>query len=220
MNTMVERRAGAAVHGGLLLAAFAVVALFLPACPWPWYLFLPLLVYGVVAWALPPLRHTLPRLDVGHLGGGPLGYAAALVAATTAALVGFHVLARPDVTALAAKLPVSAFGSLVLAGACFSVVNAILEELVFRGVLWEAVAREWNAAVALGATAVLFGLGHWQGYPSGPLGATMAGVYGVALGLLRWWAGGLGLAVACHVCADATIFSLLVSSGAFDGRAI
>jgi hypothetical protein len=42
----------------------------------------------------------------------------------------------------------------------------------------------------------------------------MAGLYGLALGMLRWWAGGLALAVGCHVCADATIFGLVFSSGA------
>jgi hypothetical protein len=43
----------------------------------------------------------------------------------------------------------------------------------------------------------------------------LAGAYGVALGLLRWWSGGLGLTIGCHVCADATIFGIMVSAGAF-----
>src|SRR5262249_10938871 len=37
--------------------------------------------------------------------------------------LGFHARARPEVLALAARLPVAAFGSLLLAGACFSVVK-------------------------------------------------------------------------------------------------
>jgi hypothetical protein len=45
----------------------------------------------------------------------------------------------------------------------------------------------------------------------------LAGLYGLALGLLRWRAGGLGLAVACHISADATIFYLLVSDSASGG---
>jgi len=43
----------------------------------------------------------------------------------------------------------------------------------------------------------------------------LAGLFGFALGMLRWWTGGLGLAIAVHICADATIFSLLASAGAF-----
>jgi len=109
-------------------------------------------------------------------------------------------------------LPASAFGNLVLAGAYFSFVNAALEELVFRGIPWDVVEKEWNGAVALGVTAVVFGLGHLQGYPPGQLGAVLAGLYGAALGLLRCWCGALGLAVTCHFSADGTIFGLLVSS--------
>jgi membrane protease YdiL (CAAX protease family) len=67
--------------------------------------------------------------------------------------------------------------------------------------------------IALAATTVLFALGHLHGYPPGPLGAVLAGIFGLALGLLRLWTGGLGLAIAVHVCVDATIFGLLSCSG-------
>jgi hypothetical protein len=43
----------------------------------------------------------------------------------------------------------------------------------------------------------------------------LAGGYGVALGLLRWWTGGLGVILACHVTADATIIAILASTGSF-----
>jgi membrane protease YdiL (CAAX protease family) len=216
MNAVVLRKGDAAWHGALFLAAVAVVATTMPGCPWPWYLLLPLLLYAGIAWAVPPLRRTAPRLTIGRIGGAPLACAVALSGATAAVLVGFHLLARPQVTALAANLPIAAFANLALAGVCFSFLNAVLEELVFRGVLWEAVVKEWNATVALAVTAALFGLSHFHGYPPGLLGIVLASLYGVALGLLRWWAGGLGLAVACHISADATIFSLLLFSGAFE----
>jgi membrane protease YdiL (CAAX protease family) len=206
---------GGVIHGGLFLAALIVVTLGWPSLAWPWYLLLPLLAYAGVVLALPPLQQTAPRITVGRVCGAPLAAATALSAATAAVLVGFHAWARPDVSELATRVPVAEFGNLVLAGICFSVVNAALEEVVFRGVLWDVVAREWNAGMAVVATAAVFGVGHVGGYPPGPLGAVLAGVYGIALGLLRWWTGGLGLAFGCHVCADATIFGLLLWSGAF-----
>jgi membrane protease YdiL (CAAX protease family) len=144
-----------------------------------------------------------------------LAAAGALSVLTAAVLVGFQVVARPDLSALAATLPVAAFPNLVLAGVCFSILNAVMEELVYRVVFWDTVSREWNTTVALLATSVLFGLGHVHGYPPGPLGGVFAGLYGLALGLLRWWAGGLVLAVLCHISADTTIFCIMVSSGAF-----
>jgi membrane protease YdiL (CAAX protease family) len=195
------------------------MALLLPPLSWPWYLLLPLLAYATIAVSLPALRRTAPPLRAGRLSGAPLAFAIVLSVATSAVLVGYHRWACPDVTELAGQLPVAAFGNLVVAGVCFSVVNATLEELMFRGLLWGALADEWSSVVALVVTAVLFGVGHLRGYPPGPVGAVLAGVYGLALGLLRWWAGGLGLALACHICADATIFGLLLWSGAF-GQAV
>jgi uncharacterized protein len=213
-----DRKRAGALHGGFFLAALAAVAVGLPALSWPWYLLLPLLAYAGVVLAVSPLRRTAPRLAVGRLGGVPLVCTAALSVATAGVLLGFHALVRPEVSDLAIRLPVAAFGNVVLAGVCFSVVNASLEELIFRGVLWEVIVDEWNGGVALMATAVLFGVGHLQGYPPGPLGAVLAGIYGLALGWLRWWVGGLGLTVACHVCADATIFGLLLWSEVFEAN--
>jgi len=162
------------------------------------------------------LRRTAPRLAIGRLGGWPLAYAAVLALITTSVLLSFQALVRPDMKELALKLPVVLFGNLLIAGIIFSVVNAVLEELIFRGILWNLISDEWNQGTALVVTAVLFGAGHLQGYPPGAMGAIMAGIYGIMLGVLRWWTGGLGLTIACHVFADATIFSILAMTGAFD----
>jgi membrane protease YdiL (CAAX protease family) len=205
-----------AEHGVLFLTALGAVAMGLSPLGWPWYLLLPLLAYSAIVLALPRLRRTAPRLALGRVDGWPLVAAAGLSAVTSVALVAFQLLARPNVAELAARLPVFAFGNLLLAGVCFSVANAVLEEVIFRGVLWEVASAEWNVGVALGGTSVLFGLGHLHGYPPGPLGAALAGLFGLALGLLRMWTGGLGLSIAVHVCADATIFGLVCRSGAFD----
>jgi membrane protease YdiL (CAAX protease family) len=186
-----------------------------PPLPWPWYLLLPLLAYGGIALLFAPLRRTAPMINFGRVSGAPLLCATILSAATTVVLTAFHAWVRPDVTELAGRVPIAAFGNVALAGICFSILNATMEEVVFRGVLWGAIAQEWNNGVALLVTAGFFGVGHLHGYPPGLVGAVLAGTYGLALGLLRWWTGGLGLALACHVCADATIFSLLWWSGAF-----
>lgn len=203
------------LHALVFLAVFLSCAAGLTPLTWPWYLALPLFAYAGITLALPILRRTAPRLPMGRLSGAPLASAAGLSLATASVLVGFHAVFRPDVTELAAGLPVAAFGNLLLAGICFSVINAALEELVFRGVLWHVIAEEWNGGVALAVTSLLFGWGHLHGYPPGPIGAVLAGLYGLTLGILRWWAGGLGLAVACHFCADATIFGIMLRSGAF-----
>jgi CAAX protease family protein len=212
METAHKR--GSSIHGCLFIAAACVVALISPL-KWPWYLLVPLLAYAAIAVSFARLRRTAPPLKVGRLNGAPLLFAVIISLVTSSVLVAFHTWARPDVSELAGNIPIAFFGNLFVAGVCFSVLNAALEEVIFRGVLWGVVADEWNNTVALVATAVLFGIGHLHGYPPGPLGAMLAGVYALALGLLRWWTKGLGLALGCHVIADAAIFSLLCWSGAF-----
>jgi membrane protease YdiL (CAAX protease family) len=215
MNLRDPKTGWQAAHGGLFLALLVAVVALCPTLGWPWYLLLPVAAYACLVLLLPPLRRSFPRLSLGVPTPPAVTAAVALVVVSSAVLLAYQALLHPDVTDLAARLPVALFGNLFLARLCFSVANAVLEEVIFRGVLYEAVAADWGAGVAVGVTAVLFGLGHVQGYPPGPAGAVLAAGYGVALGLLRWWSGGLALSVGCHVCADATIFGILASVGAF-----
>ena len=85
-----------------------------------------------------------------------------------------------------------------------------MEEAVFRGVLQEALTAEWGPWWAVGVQGVLFGVVHAHGFPRGVEGMVMASAYGVALGLLRLRSGGMAASCMAHVCADATIFALLV----------
>lgn len=99
---------------------------------------------------------------------------------------------------------------LALGGAGFSLLNAAVEEAVFRGVLQTAMERVSGPAVAIAAQATAFGALHVLGVPSGVVGAVMAGCWGVLLGVLRWRTRGLLAPYAAHVAADATIFLMLL----------
>jgi hypothetical protein len=107
-------------------------------------------------------------------------------------------------------IPVSSLVGLFLVGALFSVLNALLEEIVFRGILFDSVESQWGAGIAVVITAFLFGFVHMHGYPPGPLGAVLAGGYGLCLGSLRAFTRGIGLPVIAHITADATIFGIVV----------
>ena len=135
-----------------------------------------------------------------------------IMALTTSTLLVFHATAHPDVQRYRAFLPIEALGSGIVAGGVFAIVNATLEELVFRGVLFDAVQSQWGAWGALIGTAMLFGLGHLHGYPPGLLGACLAALFGSVLGALRLWTGGLLLPIVAHMGADATIYGILVHS--------
>jgi membrane protease YdiL (CAAX protease family) len=99
-----------------------------------------------------------------------------------------------------------------VAGAFFSAFNALLEEVIFRGILLDALTAAIGASWAVVVQAVAFGVGHVHGYPPGPLGIALAAMYGLMLGLLRQRSGGLAAPWVAHVFADATIFWIVVTA--------
>jgi membrane protease YdiL (CAAX protease family) len=115
-----------------------------------------------------------------------------------------------DLGSLGSQIPNWSLPYLVLAGICFSVGNALLEEVIFRGVLFEALADGYGAAAAVCIQGIAFGVVHAHGFPRGVVGVVMASVYGVVLGLLRQRSGGLLAPFVAHVFADATIFCILL----------
>jgi membrane protease YdiL (CAAX protease family) len=198
--------------------ALLVLPPFVPKLRWwPLYMVVPLAIYFVVVSLIPPLWRTCRWFALGRVNGPAAGATIGIIQVSSSALVLYQAAAQPDVTPLVSRLPLAGLGNTLLAGACFAVLNALLEELIFRGILYDAVAAQWGWGAAVGATAVAFGVGHVNGYPPGWLGSVLAGIYGVMLGLLRWYTRGLVLPVVAHVFADATIYIILVSAGAVGG---
>lgn len=116
---------------------------------------------------------------------------------------------QPDLSAQLAMVPTWPWPWLLLAGLVFSAINALLEELLFRGLLQgalQATMRPWAAIVIQG---LLFGLVHWHGFPQGPLGALMAGTWAVGLGWMRHAYGGLLTPYIAHIAADCVIFAIV-----------
>jgi len=198
------------IHAGLLLALLALPSFIRELRPWPLYLLVPLALYALVVAVAPPLRRSVRWLRVGRFDGVVLSWMAAIIVGSSAALVLWFVLARPDVGELTDKIPHVGPMQLILIGITFSLANAIMEEAIFRGVFQEALTAEWGPWPAIVIQGVLFGAIHVQGFPHGLAGMVMASAYGVALGWLRLRSGGMAAACIAHVCADATIFSLLV----------
>jgi uncharacterized protein len=198
------------LHGVLFLFLF-LLALHVPATArWPWHLLAPTIVYLLLCRVVPPLRRTCVWFAIGRSDWGTVAATASIALVSIVGLTLYQHVLNPDVHVLAAGLPRTLLGSAFLAGVCFSVLNAALEEILFRGVLCYSLESQWGWRVAVGISAIVFGLFHIAGYPPGPMGAAMAGIYGVLLGWLRRRTGGLLWPTIAHVVADATIFSILV----------
>ena len=209
LASLVPRLRAEARLLALLTASTIVAVTWLPPI-WP---LVQLTVGGpavVAALRLPALRLRTRWLDRGHFDPIPvvsLGLLAAI------ALLAWTWGASPDLSPAIAMLPPWPAPALVVAALGFSIVNAILEEVTFRGAL-QGLLRSWLgpgvAPVLL--QGVAFGVLHWHGIPSGPLGALMAGSWGVMLGWARRRSQGLLTPIIAHVVADAVIFTILATA--------
>lgn len=92
----------------------------------------------------------------------------------------------------------------------FVVVNAVTEEVAYRGIAFKAATRAFPPAGAILLPAVAFASSHLSGFPAGAVGVVPSFTYGVALGAIRHLTGGLKFGVLAHMAADATIAFLVI----------
>ncbi len=95
----------------------------------------------------------------------------------------------------------------------FSCTNALAEELIFRYALVAGLQGLLPSRAIMVLSAVLFGLPHYFGHPSGIVGVVMAGVLGYVLCKATMETKGLLVGWAIHFIQDVIIFyTLLVAS--------
>lgn len=158
-----------------------------------------------------PARQVTPWLTVGRRPDVTVLLLAPITVVLAAvALVAWTVSARPDPGPFLAGVAGSPLWLALLGVVAFALVNPIWEELLFRGVLLEDLSHTWSPAAAVAGQAVVFGLAHWSGFPSGWIGMTMAAVWGAALGVIRLRTGGIVLPYLVHVTANIAIGLLAV----------
>jgi membrane protease YdiL (CAAX protease family) len=87
--------------------------------------------------------------------------------------------------------------------------NAANEEFQFRCVLLAHLRNVVAPGEAILLTAVLFGIGHYYGQPSGPIGVVMAGIAGWIWGRSMIETRGFGWAFLIHMVQDIVIFCFL-----------
>ncbi|PZR71324.1 MAG: hypothetical protein DLM73_16120 [Chthoniobacterales bacterium] len=92
--------------------------------------------------------------------------------------------------------------------------NAANEEFQFRSVLLAHLRHFLSPAEAVFLTAFLFGLGHFYGQPSGPIGVVMAGIAGWIWARSMIETRGFVWAFFIHMVQDIVIFSFLAVSTA------
>jgi membrane protease YdiL (CAAX protease family) len=201
------------VHGFVLLLAF----LCTDAVPWQWpwlAQWSPFIVYLVVVGCIPSLR-----CSIGWLRIGRITLATSVVTLVVIAVVITVLFLIPQARfprEFEYVLPFRTVWGVFISGVVFASINATVQELVFRGVLFDSLESIWGRWVAILVSAFVFGIGHLPTMKSSILGAGFASLamdFGVALGFLRAWSGGLALPIIVHVAADATIVYRAMHAG-------
>ncbi|MEY8767747.1 CPBP family intramembrane glutamic endopeptidase [Francisella philomiragia] len=106
-----------------------------------------------------------------------------------------------------AKLSTIVILMLILIGA---LLNAIVEEVVFRGIIQTELTKVFNISVTIFLQAFLFAGFHYAGgFPNGLIGFAMTFVYAFALGVMRYKVKGLLAPIITHTFADMTILIFL-----------
>jgi membrane protease YdiL (CAAX protease family) len=145
----------------------------------------------------------LRRWNLGQLGLNQQGLALSL-------LCGLTFLLGRSLVLLATDLPLG-LQPVTLRGLVGDIVFyfalvGLIEELLFRGLIYRAL-DEWRGArLAIWGSALAFGLYHVGG--QGPLGGLGTFFIGVIFGAIRWRAGGIVGLIAVHGLADLTIVEL------------
>ena len=200
-----------AVHLGILLCSLTLFSAIPGTRRWPWIFLMPVVLYWALVQSFRPLRLTAAWLRLGR-PTLPMWIAAATVAVGSAAcLLLWFKLARPDVKWQADLIPTWSPGRLVLLGLGFALFNAAVEEMIWRGVVFDALERTGlpTAPVVL-MQAVSFGVAHLHGFPSGSVGILLASAYGAILGVLRGQTRGLLVPFVAHAVTDFSIFEILI----------
>ncbi len=201
-------RAARAIVGALSLYAALAGSWYI----WPAYLLVPIIVAVAIGIPAGFGREFPAAASRGRLGRSEWTLIGLIAIVAAVALVSWAVVLQPDLHRQRAMLPQWPMFGLLAAGLGFSVVNAILEEFIWRGLLLRWFRTFASPAVAVVAQAASFGAAHYQGFPSGFVGAGLAGVYGILLGALALRAGGLLAPIIAHIAADAVIFAWLAGN--------
>lgn len=193
--------------GFVLLSVAVALGGSLLSIPLPWLLLLGIAVPWIALAGWPLLTTAFqgngPRIDLGlrltwsDLGWGVIGGIAALMAGGTIALVlqtifGEFTSAAGDVgQQLRDEGPLLA---VVLFALCVAIGAPLAEELAFRGMAYNALAkRGLSTAWVIAITTVAFSLFHLE-----PMRAPILLASGLVLGLLRWKTRSLGAPIVAH----------------------
>jgi membrane protease YdiL (CAAX protease family) len=172
----------------------------------------PILLYAGVVALVPALRRSLEWLRPGRMDGKSWTTVLLVIAVAAIALCAWARYAAPSLTGYARLVPDLPAGVLPIYVMAFALINALAEELLWRGAMLAALDSAFGAgAWAVTLQALQFGIAHYHGpFLYGWSGVALSGIFGWLLGRLRRRTGGLLACWLAHAAADFTILLLVI----------
>ena len=179
---------------------------------WPLPLVVVLAGYGAVLAGFPGARRSARFWRRGTIDRATVLWMLLFVLGSAIALVAWRYGANADLASYREFVPSGFPAWALFAGVVpYAMFNAFFEELVCRGIIWQACEEAFGVLAALGLTSVVFGLWHYRGFPSGTVGVALATGYGLMMGFVRIRTQGLLWPWAAHVLAEVVIYALVVA---------
>ncbi len=180
---------------------------------WPLPTVLALAVLLAIGKLAPFAKGAFGWLRMGKWGRQQLLIISAVAAVSGVSLLSWYTIVKPDISDIVGRIAHVHPVALVSIGLLFSLSNAICEEFVWRGMIFDALGKVFSSITAVVAVQALsFGMAHLNGFPRGASGIVLASIYGCMMGCVRQNANGLLAPIAAHAFADAVIYSILVSA--------
>ena len=200
------------IHFNVLVVCFYLMRLFprFPLYPFSDLTFLLLYVYVVML--IPALRGSVGWLRSGKFDATSWSLVAGTIVIPIIALMLWVRFLSPDLGRYSNMVPQFPLWMIALYAVANATFNAALEETIWRGVMLEALDSALGPGIwALLIQAVSFGAAHYRsGFPNGIIGAAMAAIFGIMLGIIRRKSKGILACWLAHAAVDAAIFIMIV----------
>lgn len=180
--------------------------------PWPLSFIVPIFIFFVMVSRFKLTGCEFESLRLGNFNNSTLLIMFPVIVLSSSALIVWSILAKPELSDLQKNLPYNSPLIIIFLGLLFSVFNAIWEEIIFKGILWNGVKKLSNSFMIVNFfQGLLFGIMHLHGFPSGITGAYLSGIYGLLIGFIREKSNGLLAPIVTHFFADITIFIIIAT---------
>lgn len=200
------------IHFNVLIVCFYLMRFFprFQLYPFTDLTFLLLYVYAVML--IPALRGSVGWLRSGKFDATVWSLVfITMVVPIIALMLWVHFLS-PNLGRYADMVPQFPLWLIALYAVANAAFNAAVEETIWRGVMLEALDSALGPGIwAMLIQAVSFGAAHYRnGFPDGIIGASMAGIFAIMLGIIRRRSKGIFACWLAHTAVDAAIFTMIV----------